>query len=58
MTAAEYHKKYEAIAVSDADISVKEAALAKLSNQYNGAIKRALSLIEESKPELKPGELK
>lgn len=58
MTDKQYKDKYNSISVSDAPASVKEAALAKLHDQYYGAPRRAIALMEESKPELKPGELK
>ena len=51
MTTQEYDKKYQSISVSDADPSVKAEALAKLNDQYYGAPRRALKLIEESKPD-------
>lgn len=58
MTTAEYSKKYEAISVSDADTTVKAEALAKLNDQYYGAPRRAIQLMQESAPDpIKPGDL-
>ena len=51
MTTQEYDKKYQAISVSDADPSIKAEALAKLNDQYYGAPRRALKLINESAPD-------
>lgn len=51
MTTSEYSKKYEAISVSDADPSVKAEALAKLNEQYYGAPRRAIALINEMAPD-------
>ena len=58
MTDKQYKEKYQSISVSNAPATVKEEALAKLHDQYYGAARRAIALMEESKPEIKPGELK
>jgi hypothetical protein len=55
MDTKEYSKKYDAIASSAAEPSVKAEALAKLNEQYYGAPRRALQLINESAPELPKG---
>lgn len=47
MTKEEYQTKRDMIFVSDAPVSVKEEALAKLENQYVGSKARALRLIED-----------
>ena len=58
MTTSEYSKKYEAISVSDADPSVKAEASAKLNEQYYGAPRRAIALMQESAPDpIKAGEI-
>lgn len=51
MTTSEYSKKFDAISVSDADPSIKAEALAKLNDQYYGAPRRAINLMQESAPE-------
>ena len=51
MTDKEYKARYESISVSDAPASVKAAALKKLDDQYYGAPRRAIKLMQESAPE-------
>lgn len=58
MDTKEYSKKYDAISVSEAPPEVKAEALAKLNEQYYGAPRRAIQLMQESAPDhIKPGEL-
>lgn len=51
MTTKEYSTKYDAISVSDASPEIKAEALAKLNDQYYGAPRRAIALMQESAPE-------
>lgn len=58
MTSKDYSRKFDAIASSSAEPSVKAEALAKLNEQYYGAPRRAIALIQESASDpIKPGEL-
>lgn len=54
MTGIEFTKRRESIAVSDAPIEVKEAAMEKLRNEFFGssdAVELAKRQLEESKPD-------
>jgi len=51
MTPQEYSKKYDAIASSEADATVKAEALAKLNDQYKGIYFKAMQVINDSAPD-------
>ena len=51
MTQKEYEQKLEAYRLSDADPSIKAAAIQKLHDDFFGARARALKIITESAPE-------
>jgi hypothetical protein len=52
MTPQEYNQKLTEYMASDADPTIKTAAIQKLHDDYFGARFRALKLIEESAPDI------